>query len=152
MLPHLSAYRWLLDPELHLSACSSYTAPICGSKQHPQQYCSCENSSKFQAVPYLHELQGHCMMQANLQVGRCSLTEGHTSHESSASLTEAKRHLGAAGGTGIGNIKPSSVNVDAYSYLWDKKYLAGSFRLCSQVRIWSKESPCSTQGCIHMLE
>lgn len=51
------------------------------------------------------------MMQANLQVGRCGLTEGHTSHESSASLTEAKRHLGAAGGTGIGNIKPSSVNV-----------------------------------------
>lgn len=80
------------------------------------------------------------MMQANLQVGRCSLTEGHISHGSSASLTEAKRHPGAAGGTSVGNVKPSSVNVDAYSHL------------CSQVRIWSKEIPCSTQGCIHMLE
>ena len=92
-------------------------APMCGSKQHPQQHRSCENSSKFQAVPYLHELQGHRMIQANLQVGQCSLAEGHISHESSASLTEAKRPPGAAGGTGVGNVRPYSVNMDTYSHL-----------------------------------
>lgn len=127
----ISAYHWLLDIDLHLPACSSIVAPMWCSKQRTQQNPSWESGRKFQTAPHLQESQTTYNTSKpagrTMQVGKgCS---SWVSQICCCSACSQQSAWSTWRNRCVEYSKLSSVNMDAYTHLWDKKYLVGRFRL-----------------------